>query len=49
MLHFSLRSIHQHADPPYAVALLRPRRERPRRRSAAKERDEVAPPKGKPS
>src|SRR5262249_33449404 len=26
----------QHADPSYAVALLRPRRERPRRRAAAK-------------
>jgi hypothetical protein len=29
---------HEHADAPHAVALLRPRRERPRRR-AAKERD----------
>src|SRR6516162_4027501 len=35
---------HEHADTPYAVALLRPRRERPRRR-AAEERDELAPPK----
>ena len=31
---------HQHADPPHAVALLRPRRERPRRR-AADRRDEI--------
>src|SRR5262249_24929816 len=34
---------HEHADPPHAVALLRLRRERPRRR-AAEERDERAPP-----
>jgi hypothetical protein len=32
----------QHADPPHPVALLRPRRERPRRR-AAEQRDELAP------
>jgi hypothetical protein len=25
---------HEHADPPYAVGLLRPRRKRPRRRAA---------------
>jgi hypothetical protein len=31
----------EHADAPHAVALLRPRRERPRRR-AAEERDEIA-------
>ena len=34
---------HEHADAPHAVALLRPRRERPRRH-AAKEREEIAPP-----
>ena len=33
---------HQHADAPHALALLRPRRERPRRR-AAEQRDELAP------
>src|SRR5262249_26551105 len=32
------------ADAPHAVALLRPHRERPCRRSAAEERDEGAPP-----
>jgi hypothetical protein len=32
---------HEHADAPYAVALPRPRRERPRRR-AAEEGDELA-------
>jgi hypothetical protein len=35
---------HEHSDAPHSVALLRPCRERPRRR-AAEERDEVAPPK----
>jgi hypothetical protein len=35
---------HEHADPPHAVALLRPRRERPPRR-AAESRDEFAPSK----
>ena len=38
---------HEHADAPHAVALLRPCRERPRRR-AAKERDEFAPSKANP-
>src|SRR5262249_39790449 len=33
-------AVHKHADPPQ---LLRPRRERPRGRSAAEERDELAP------
>jgi hypothetical protein len=33
---------HEHADAPHAVALLRPRRERPRHR-AAKSGDEFAP------
>jgi hypothetical protein len=33
---------HEHADAPHAVALLRPRRERPRR-SAAERSDEFAP------
>jgi hypothetical protein len=32
----------QHADPPHPVALLRPRRERPCRRRAAEQRDELA-------
>src|SRR5262249_54656197 len=35
---------HQHADPSHPVAaLLRPRREGPRRRRAAEKRDELAP------
>ena len=34
---------HQHADPPHSLALLRPRRERPRRCRAAEQRDELAP------
>jgi hypothetical protein len=38
---------HEHADAPNAVALLRPRRERPRRR-AAEPGDEFAPSKAKP-
>jgi hypothetical protein len=33
---------HEHSDTPWTVALLRPRRERPRR-SAAEECDEVSP------
>ena len=37
---------HEHADAPHAVALLRPRRERPGRRAAEK-RDELAPPDAK--
>src|SRR5262249_26271297 len=36
--------VHEHADTPYALALLRARRERPRGRSAAEQRDELAPP-----
>src|SRR5262249_40618978 len=36
---------HEHTDTPHTLALLRARRERPRRRSrAAEERDEHAPP-----
>src|SRR5262245_38074981 len=35
---------HQHADAPHPLALLRPRQERPPRRSAAEQRDELAPP-----
>src|SRR6516165_6936046 len=35
---------HEHADAPYAVALLRPRRKRPSGRRADEEGDEVAPP-----
>ena len=34
---------HQHADLTHALGLLRARRERPRRRRAAKQRDELAP------
>src|SRR5262245_55888119 len=34
----------QHADPPHALGLLRARRERPRHRRAAEQRDELAPP-----
>jgi hypothetical protein len=34
----------EHADAPHAVALLRARRERPRRRRAAEERGELAAP-----
>jgi hypothetical protein len=33
----------EHADAPYAIALLRPRRERPSRRRAAQKGDELAP------
>src|SRR5262245_52973320 len=33
---------HQHADPPHRFALLRARRKRPRGRSAAEQRDELA-------
>src|SRR5262249_43463682 len=32
----------QHADPPHALGLLRPRRQRPRCRRAAEQRDELA-------
>ncbi len=34
---------HEHADAPHPLALLRARRERPRRRRAAEQRDELAP------
>jgi hypothetical protein len=34
---------HKHADTPDALALLHARRERPRRRHAGEERDELAP------
>ncbi len=37
-----LGSRHQHADPAHPIRLLRARRERPRGRSAYKERDELA-------
>jgi len=33
----------EHADAPHPLALLRARRERPSRRRAAEQRDEVAP------
>jgi hypothetical protein len=36
--------VDEHTDAPYTVALLRPRRERPRRRRAADESDELSPP-----
>ena len=39
---FSLRQ--QHADAPHLLGLLRARRERPRRRRAAEQRDELAAP-----
>jgi len=35
---------HQHADPPFPLGLLCPRRERPRGSRAAEQRDEVATP-----
>src|SRR5262249_47332401 len=35
---------HHYADPPCPLRLLRPRRERPRRRRAVEKRDELAPP-----
>jgi hypothetical protein len=38
----ALRGPQQHADPPHALALLRARRELPRRRRAAEKRDELA-------
>ena len=34
--------VHEHADAPHPLGLLRPRRERPRRRRAAEQRDELA-------
>src|SRR5262249_48636300 len=34
---------HHGGKPPHALGLLRPRRERPRRRCAAEQRDELAP------
>ena len=37
---------HEHADAPHPLGLLRARRERPRRRRAAEQRDELAPPHG---
>ena len=40
---FAALARHEHADASHAVALLRARRERPRRRRAAEERDELAP------
>ena len=35
---------HKYANAPHPLGLLRPRRERPRRRRAAEKRDELAPP-----
>ena len=45
-LHFRivLGEAHEHADAPHPLRLLRARRERPRRRRAAEQRDELAPP-----
>jgi hypothetical protein len=34
--------VHEHADAPHPLRLLRARRERPRHRRAAEQRDEVA-------
>ena len=39
----SAGSVHEHADAPHPLGLLRARRERPRRRRAAEQRDELAP------
>src|SRR5439155_24161225 len=41
-LHIAPSIAHQHADPAHALALLRARRERPRRSRAAEKRDEIA-------
>ena len=35
--------VHKHTDAPHPLGLLRPRRERPRGRPAAEQRDELAP------
>src|SRR5262249_40273581 len=35
-------AVHEHPDAPHAAGLLRPRRERPRGRCAAEQRDELA-------
>ena len=35
--------MHEHADAPHPLGLLRARRQRPRRRRAAEQRDELAP------
>jgi hypothetical protein len=37
--------VHERADPPHSIGLLRPRHQRPRRR-AAECCDEIAPPHG---
>ena len=37
------RQCHEHADAPHPLGLLRARRQRPRRRRAAEQRDELAP------
>src|SRR5262249_59938735 len=39
----ALGHVHEHADAPQALALLRARGDRPRNRRAAKERDESSP------
>jgi hypothetical protein len=39
----AFRKIHQHANAPHPLALLRPRRERPSRCRASEKRDELAP------
>jgi hypothetical protein len=40
---------HQHADPPHPIGLLCVRRQRPRSRRAAEERDELAAPHSRTS
>jgi len=42
-LRIALARTQEDADPPHALALLRTRRERPRNRCAAEQRDELAP------
>ena len=40
----TLETAHQHAEAPHPLGLLRVRRQRPRRRRAAEQRDKLAPP-----
>jgi hypothetical protein len=44
----AIRLSHQHADPSYPARLLRARCERPRSRSPAEKRDEIAPSHDRP-
>ena len=41
-VHVAFGEYRKHTDPPHAFGLLRPRRERPRCRRAAEQRDELA-------